>query len=530
MNKVIVNKYIKNFLNYKLLLLYIGITVTAIYNKSTMLSIEENPLNIFEYVLYRFSNHYLIMNLIIPIYFFISLTVIDEEINKFELLRLGKISNYFKNVVVASFINGIGATIFILINIFLNGIKYEMVNRFTIDKYIVSDQFGALELYANMFRTPLNAIIMAGVVMVFGLSLMMILMFTVINIVKKKIALVIFVLNFFSMVIIFKKRINSFNIFTIFNMNNYTILHNSIGLFGQRQYYLIFILNISLVYLCYFIMKYKYRTRVFTNIKSLNIATKANLKLNKFPIKSFFTVGMFILIILNIGQFISYGEGTFYESIYISFLGYGMGYLNLFKFLNYVTYLIIPVYFLFIHIENQKNSGNMLTLIRYKNKLSYFYELLRLCIWISLIYIGMAFIASFLKYFVSLIINRDNTIITVGDMIDIVYLFTSYNFVNILIIYFMNVLEILNILLYSIVFYSLVNKNTLFSFLSLSGTLLVLTIPFKNQMKYIPIGISSLLRHQKEIYYNYKLSIVILLISILCSVMYLKLKGNKKII
>lgn len=352
-NLIRYNIYDYLFDNRKVIVLFLY----AIYCGVMLPTAYTFHLSMGEYILLIFSNQYYLIYCLIPLFLYFSL----ENIHRNKSLIKVRMKSVKREYLAFIYTQIIQIFIFLgiqlLITIVIACINFPFELGYSVHPVLESynDTIAFVYAFSKYINNPIIASVLALIYLSIGLLFISILLYAAYEIKDKKGSILLVILLLFSVIFGFKTQIGG--IWKILFLNNYLILHHVLFSNPYLLLWTIPIMAIS-IYVCY---KVIYRTR---RIKE-NDGVKKYLHSMILPYeKIMFLFCVFYVVFEKISQFLNYHEVSFMDSILYDALGVSNSEFNLFSFIRYLIFFIIPIFLCGIFLEKEMKQRTNIIKIR----------------------------------------------------------------------------------------------------------------------------------------------------------------------
>ncbi|MFC4388322.1 hypothetical protein ACFOZ1_10965 [Gracilibacillus marinus] len=497
----IIKRNVNVFFNTEMWIVILVFSIYSAYLKREAITFN---LSYFEYLIIVMTDHYYILYFMILSFTYLIYKLYRED-NEIILIRSKTYLNYYVAQIASLFIISMSFILIHLIIPMVIGIGIRFESEFTnlsIDtNTIIVGEFN------QYFSNPFVALISIVFYLILGLTFLGSIFLFLNNFLTEKFVLIIIVCIYILMLLSIRSDVDSMIPFVF--LNNYIILHHAFATIDSKYYLFIIVEVALLICMMYIMKKYWYKklsVRFFNN------------PLDKWNLNMLFTKkNLIVIIVLStftvISIIIKYNNLTFFDVISIQFYGHGTGYFNFIYFISLVVYNGVPVYLLSYFLEKESINRSSVLTIRLQYKQIWLSSILRSSFIFILSYIILTITVTVI---VSIVFGLS---FNGYDYMHQIFIGFGVNEVNtlklLLIIIISKALELYFSFLFIFTLFGIVkNATTGFVLLELSYLLLLIDAQF---VKYIPIGMSSLLRIAEFVGRNgitYLASIGILLISI----------------
>lgn len=310
-----------------------------------------------EYILLIFSNQYYLIYCLIPLFLYFSL----ENIHRNKSLIKERIK--FVKREYLTFIYTQAIQIFIFLGMqFLTAFVIASINfpfELGYNVHPILETYNDTIIFVYSFSkyigNPVVASMLALIYLSVGFLFISVLLYLTYELKDKKGSLSLVIIILFSLIFGFKTQIGG--IWKIFFLNNYLILHHVLF---SNPYLLLWTIPIMTVsfYVCY---KAIYRIR---RIKE-NDGVKKYLYFMILPYeKIMFLFCVFYVVFEKISLLLNYHEISFMDSMLYDALGVSNSEFNLFSFIRYLIFFIIPIFLCGIFLEKEMKQRTNIIKIR----------------------------------------------------------------------------------------------------------------------------------------------------------------------
>lgn len=237
----------------------------------------------------------------------------------------------------------------------------------------------------DYFETPGSAFIASVLYLIFGLTFMNILIFTVNHFLSKKISMIGQATAY--LLLIIGLHSDTDDVFPWLFLNKYLILHHALS-HSKGYCYSFIMIEILLLILCYIAFD-KYWWKSFHHKKRLLAKGMNQWYLKILFRKRELSIILMISVVSILFHIIFQSGLTLPDLIMTQFWGHGIGYFSLMDFLNMLVYNGLPIYFLCAFYQNCKTNSNVTVIIRFRNKKIWMDEILKVSVLLCASYVTM---------------------------------------------------------------------------------------------------------------------------------------------
>ncbi|WP_352403401.1 hypothetical protein [Kandleria vitulina] len=317
-------------------------------------------MSVYEYIMLVMGNHYYIIYFLLMSYLFFLFDQIKKA-NNLVNIRVKRIrTKYLIRLFSALIQTVLYIGIHFIIAFCIGMTRLEVINRFQTEMIsgYYNDTLSFVYGYQRYFDTPSLALIIMGLYMIVGLSLLAMIMFVVNEIKGNKYTLVVAGVMILNIILGFKLNIHG--LAEVFFLNNYFILHHVLFMSG----FICAVLNIIIIALLIVGMYYLLKKKIGNHYHKYNYV--------RFILSSTYKISItFLLIYITLNCISVYLQDKhFYllDGVVVNLLGYSNYQLNLMELIKHILFFAIPLFFIGKFLECEIHMYNDQVKIRYKNK------------------------------------------------------------------------------------------------------------------------------------------------------------------
>lgn len=317
-------------------------------------------MSVFEYVVLIMGNHYYLIYFLLISYLFFQFDQIWKTSNCVTI-RMRSIRNKY---LVQLFSNLIQTLIYVgghfVVAFMIGAARLDLVNRFQVEKVgeYYNDTLSFVYEYQKYFANPLIAWIAMGLYMVFGLSLLGMVLFTINEIKGHKFALIFAGIMIVNVMLGFK--LNLHGLAGLFFINKYYIFHHVLFISGPI-WCVIHEVIVGLLIWLLFVLLYRKTGNRFTGDTYVRCMLTST-----YRISFIFLLGMILLNCISI-----YLQDRYFflvDGLLVNLLGYSRDRISLMEVIKHVLFFAIPLFFIGKFLESEYQMFHDQVKIRYKRK------------------------------------------------------------------------------------------------------------------------------------------------------------------